>query len=264
MSGGSRPQTQVQAIPDPVAQLQAIRQVAPPPSLATPFGRVLWGGTGYGFEKSDTEDQAKENLTHAFNANNQTLGLLANPSSYMQGERDRARSVMQPQFERQYENSLADITAGLGNRYFSTFGQLTGAQKARELARDRALMEEDIYQAGEQGLDRQIGRAGSLGDLLTNAMNIRQSPYMALAQLLGVAGANAQGTNSTAVGMYSPYAGAIASQNAALINNSRRQSGLGGLGGAQLAMQGANMLLPLIPGGQAASGFGAGRYLGGF
>ena len=234
-----RNQQVIQPLPDPVESAKALKEVFPPPAVATPFGKALWGGSGYGFDNIDTDATAKENVFSAFKGLKPGFKTLEDPGQFMQDERSRYRSFVQPQFEDMYERGVADVTSGLGNKYFSTFGQLTASQRAKDLALARGELERDIYESGEKGLDRLIARMGSSSDLLSAAMNARMIPYQTLGQLLQVAGANQSGSNQAAIGAYSPYIGALAQQNAASLYANRQQnSGLGAL----LASQGVNIL----------------------
>lgn len=109
---------------------------------------------------------------------------------------------MLPQFEHESRERMGKVHAGLGNRYQSTFGQLTAGQQALTEARNRALLERDIYDSGQDRYAKMLENTTKLGEMFKSAQESRQRPYLSLAELLKYPGANTSSYNQTLVDRY--------------------------------------------------------------
>lgn len=174
----------------------------PAVSTNTGFGSAQYKNGQYNYS-TDTDPQAKANLQSAQTGFGGQLQGLQNPNAAMAQARQTAYDAQVPAFERQASIGQAAATAGLGNRYFSTFGQLDANDVAQQNAIKRAQLGQQVYNAGNEQLNTLYGFADRAGQLATAAQGNRQAPYEALGNLTaqgqpGVSNMNA--TNSSNFG----------------------------------------------------------------
>lgn len=186
----------------------ATSQAVQPVSTNTGFGSAQYKNGAYNYT-SDTDPQAKANLQSAQAGFGGQLQQLQDPSAAMANAQKIAYDAQMPAFQRQQEISQGAATAGLGNRYFSTFGQLTKNVDAQNAAIAAGTMGQNIYNAGNTQLQNMYQNANSAGQLETNAQNDRLAPYTALGTITaqnqpGVTSVNSTNSNNygTAAGMY--------------------------------------------------------------
>lgn len=122
---------------------------------------------GTGYQMSTPFDQGNLGIANDSMGGYQSYAnnFWKNPTQMASMTEDRLRSMLYPQFDSVYNDTYGDAIAGLGNRYGSTFGALTAADTAGKLARAKAGLDLDIYQAGQEQVDTEINRLGQLGNL---------------------------------------------------------------------------------------------------
>lgn len=104
---------------------------------------------------------------------------------------------MVPTYEQEQRKTLGDLQAGLGNRYFSTFGQQTLQGAAEKAALSRAQLESDIYDSGQDAYNRLLTRATDAGNIASQAQEQYHKPATTIGSLLGVAGNNVANYNQS-------------------------------------------------------------------
>lgn len=169
--------------------------VTPPSSLNAGFGAAAYNKPTNTFNYSSTQEPAYQQYSNqAGTAFGNQLGAIQDPQGIIQHQRGLLEQQLIPQFENTAQNARSDLTGRLGNRYFSTFGQLTGNQQALEEGRQRAGLNMDIENQAQAAFDRELTRTAGLGTLAGATQEARLAPYTTLAQL--------QGTGNQAVGNY--------------------------------------------------------------
>lgn len=154
-----------------------------PIDINTPFGRAQAGSRSYNFS-SPNSAQAGHNVSSAQQGFGGILDQLKDPTALAQHASDIYGNMMRPQFEQSANQYLGQTEAGLGNRYKSTYGQLTLDQASKNTGLARAQLEGDIYNQGQSYIDNLYNRGSTSANIASAAQNQQYAPYQLLAQLL--------------------------------------------------------------------------------
>lgn len=151
------------------------------------------------------------------------MQTIQDPSQVVNDQMQRARNYMEPAFNRQMEEQMGHIQAGLGNKYMSTFGQLTAGREAQNEGIARAQLESNIYGEGQKLYDQLVGRGNVLAGISNtgaqgyqNAANAFVQPYEGLGNALKTGAASVSSANQNLIDLYNAQlggAGHIAGQN---------------------------------------------------
>lgn len=158
-------------------------KLTPPGNYYTGFGEAQNNGGGYTFT-SQTDPTDQQNIGLANDIYSTLMRDAQGGEARANQARDVYRQSMTPAFERQLALSNGDLRAGLGNQYFSTFGQLTANDKANQDAVARAGLEKDIYDAGTDYYNNLLNRVTTGGANVRTAQDIRFEPYKVMAQIM--------------------------------------------------------------------------------
>lgn len=175
---------------------EAPKTVAPP-NVTSGLGSAKYSNGSYNFSLKN-EDQYKGAFDSAMGGYQNQLDRIKNPQALADQQMGVYRNAMVPAFDRQAEQGMGAATAGLGHQYNSTFGQLTMNDVVNQNAIARAGLEKNIYDAGQSGIDREIGRAGQYGSLASGSQAMWMAPYGTLNNLTGTAGNNVANYNNAA------------------------------------------------------------------
>lgn len=200
---------------------------AKPTSIETPFGSALYGGGKYTFSGGNLDNQNYNNLQSAQGGLESALNQVQNPQSAIQRQEDIYRQMMEPTFNQALAQQTGAAKAGLGKRYFGTFGQLSMNEMANQQARARATLEKDIYDSGQSAYNQLLSRAAQMMGLSSGIQSSYLQPYELMGNLLTQGGSNVTGYNNALSSIYSSQ-----------VAGSQPQQQSSGLGGAltQLAV----------------------------
>ena len=191
-------------------------------NIYTDFGQAQQiGGGSWNIQSQTDAPGSRGNDTETYNIARDvwqsTLRDLQDPSGQARNAEQMFRNAMIPMYEEQKRLNMGAATAGLGNKYSSTYGQLIMDEQARKEAIARAQLEQEAFLSGQDQIDRLFGRSAQAGGMTDLAQQVRLRPYELLTGMVtGIGGMTAQQNNALA-----------ALQQA---NGARRGGGLGNIG----------------------------------
>lgn len=219
--------------------------IAGPPNYNTPFATSTYdkASNTYNVDSPLYDASSAQSTTGlAADAFTSQLRRVQNPEALVSDQRKFYEDTMFPEYNYQTAQARGNMKGTLGNRLYSTFGQMTAQNAAEQEGLSRAALRGQIETLSQGAVDRELARAAGLGTLASSAQEYSLYPFQVLSMLQQPGNTAVSNTNNALASIYNTQSNMFntvynAQQQAAAQRYASRM-GLAGQaigGGAQVA-----------------------------